>query len=65
MSFSIKKIFPNFCFLSFSHFLSAYLIDLFNLNRFWYQMGSLRKQYQKNKIWKDNNFYKKGPRWLR
>ena len=46
-------------------FLSAYLIDLFNLNRFWYQMGPLRKYYQKNRIWKNNNFYQKGPRWLR
>jgi len=46
-------------------FLSAYLIDLLNLNRFWYQMGPLKKYYQKNRIWKDNNFYQKGPRWLR
>jgi len=47
-------------------FLSAYLIDLFNLNRFWYKMGPLKRYYQKNKIWKnDNNFYQKGPRWIR
>jgi len=48
-----------------SIFLSAYLIDFFNLNRFWYKMGSLKRYYQKNKIWENNNFYQKGPRWLK
>jgi len=64
--FSYKK---NFFLILVSYFLiiflSAYLIDYFNLNRFWSGWGVMRRYHQKNKVFDDKNLYPKRPRWLR
>lgn len=44
-------------------FVSAYLIDYFNLNKFW--EGGYMRRFYKDGFYKNNQFYKKGPWWLR
>lgn len=63
--FSYKK---NFLLLVFSYlliiFLTAYLIDYFNLNKFFYEKGFMRKNFpnQDQRFFKNKNF--KGPRYF-
>lgn len=63
--FSYKK---NFLLLAFSYlliiFLTAYLIDYFNLNKFFYGRGFMRKNFpnQDQRFFKNKNF--KGPRYF-
>jgi uncharacterized membrane protein HdeD (DUF308 family) len=63
--FSYKK---NFVWIIVSYifiiFVSAYLINYFNLNKFFYSQGLKRRFYEKNhQIFKNKNF--KGPQYLK